>query len=774
MNYKKILESTSDIILTHHDREIAFYINPNLVRTLGYSTEVDYTHKDFLSWIHPDDIDSTLNNYSSHLRNREPFFQIEFRLKNVISNYLLLQANIKFVKNHERGETVAIITILDISFKHELESKVRSKESLLSSIFSAVPDIIFTFDIETLEVSYFNKSIPDFLGYPQHSGFSLKKFVATILPTRDKRQIYRELVYFKKISALRENVLKLLTFENKYNWYYIRSVPFKDYSTSKKVLVVGHNITSRKLTESKLSQESLLVYSIFENAPIPMAMFDKKGYLVKYNRARKELFNLPDQSFGIGRFNIYHSRFLNQANLLDYVSRVYAGEVVEINELALTKSEGEWNLTRELCINLIFYPVKNDSGVVEYVLSFITDITKVKDSEKTLLVKQKYLKAIVDIQNYFISINSYDYYDILPFIGETSGASRILAYSAQETNSQYLYLKAFWSRKRNIKRLNRLHIKLLIPKFSNLFHKQNPIRSRTFSKKRSGFCEKYTLTFSILNQGELTGMIIIEKVNVPWTDVEIDLLKLLTMSLSLFEERKSIEKALIITKEKYKQLAIENQGLLDVYKKEVESKAILLEDINHRVKNNLSSILGILEMESKRKFTESSSYESVFEDIKNRIRGISYIHNILYESKWERVPLHKIIHEIVKNTLDTFLDSRKVFFEYKDISNNVSLSSKQASAIGLVLGELVTNTMKYAFPFNKQNPQIQIFSELTENKLKVVYKDNGIGFPEDVIRKNRSNVGLKLLDMSVRLSLRGQYQFFNDSGGTVEISFTVS
>jgi len=199
------------------------------------------------------------------------------------------------------------------------------------------------------------------------------------------------------------------------------------------------------------------------------------------------------------------------------------------------------------------------------------------------------------------------------------------------------------------------------------------------------------------------------------------------------------------------------------YKKLEESnkqKAFLLKEIHHRVKNNLNIVASILGLE---KF--ESNIEEVHKLInqnKLRIESIAMVHEILYESSdLENIDFKTYISKLTTHILNT--ESHDENIELKLNIIKLSLSIEEMMQFGIIINELMTNSIKYAFPKKKGVISITLIQE--EHCYKLTYQDNGIG-----IQGIKQGFGSSLIEMSIQ-QLDGELTIINQNGLSHEICF---
>jgi two-component sensor histidine kinase len=207
-------------------------------------------------------------------------------------------------------------------------------------------------------------------------------------------------------------------------------------------------------------------------------------------------------------------------------------------------------------------------------------------------------------------------------------------------------------------------------------------------------------------------------------------------------------------------------------KKSLQEKEVLLKEIHHRVKNNLQVISSLLNLQSK-KIKDKEALEA-FSESCDRIRTMASIHNQLYR--------HENLAEINFGQYIEDLTSY-LFRSYKGKSNNIKLDIKVDDEIaldigtaipcGLIVNELVTNSLKYAFPETERGRIKIILDREAGGNLKLEVSDNGIGLGDDFSFDNRSTLGSRLVKRLVD-QLDGKIEFDSSNGAKFFITFPAS
>ncbi|MDD5757565.1 MAG: PAS domain S-box protein [Desulfobulbaceae bacterium] len=203
-----------------------------------------------------------------------------------------------------------------------------------------------------------------------------------------------------------------------------------------------------------------------------------------------------------------------------------------------------------------------------------------------------------------------------------------------------------------------------------------------------------------------------------------------------------------------------------------DTQAVLLREVNHRVKNNLTAIISMLHKEEDRALRDNQhEIKSRLSDIESRIEGLMTVHSLLSASEWQPLSLHTLCQEVAQRAAVCTDETQDVAL--KVANSDVLITSDQAHYLALVINELTTNTVKYAT--EKRNIcQITIDISRDDDIITLTYRDDGPGFPEAVIEEKplSKGIGFDLISGIIRKSLRGTLSLSNEAGGVARITFT--
>jgi PAS domain S-box-containing protein len=205
-------------------------------------------------------------------------------------------------------------------------------------------------------------------------------------------------------------------------------------------------------------------------------------------------------------------------------------------------------------------------------------------------------------------------------------------------------------------------------------------------------------------------------------------------------------------------------------KASLREKEVLLKEIHHRVKNNLQIISSLLNLQAD--YIKDSQALAIFKESQDRVRSMALIHEKLYQSKdLARVDFSEYIRSLAANLFRSYkANSDAIALEIN--VEDVSLGIDAAIPCGLIINELVSNSLKHAFPSGSQG-RINIDLKLDrEEKFTLVVGDDGVGFPEGFDFRNTESLGLQLVN-ALAEQLDGNIELSNGNGSQFRINFTV-
>lgn len=196
-------------------------------------------------------------------------------------------------------------------------------------------------------------------------------------------------------------------------------------------------------------------------------------------------------------------------------------------------------------------------------------------------------------------------------------------------------------------------------------------------------------------------------------------------------------------------------------------KETLVKEVHHRVKNNLQIISSILSLQKEQ--VDEPQFKDILQESRNRITAMSVIHESLYQGeRLDRLYLRSYIGELVRNLAYTYL-VRQGQIEIQLEVADVEMSLDQAIPFGLIVNELVSNALKYAFPDGKKGV-LKVVLQEGENSLGLVVCDDGVGLPANTDIRTSDSLGLQLV-CALTEQLDGCMEYSGQRGTRYLITF---
>jgi two-component sensor histidine kinase/PAS domain-containing protein len=200
----------------------------------------------------------------------------------------------------------------------------------------------------------------------------------------------------------------------------------------------------------------------------------------------------------------------------------------------------------------------------------------------------------------------------------------------------------------------------------------------------------------------------------------------------------------------------------EVKKKEKELliKSAVIQEIHHRVKNNLQTIASLLRLQSRR--TKSQEVKAALRESVNRISSISVVHEFLSQQDAEFID----VAEVARNILDLVIQNMlEPDFNLQTIFNGetVVFPSEQASSLALVINELIQNSIEHGF-VGRHEGIIGVDISTLEDEYKIEIYDNGIGMPPSFNPQLSNSLGLQIVRTLIESDVGGSFALYTDNG----------
>jgi|CZKP01.1.fsa_nt_gi PAS domain S-box-containing protein len=207
----------------------------------------------------------------------------------------------------------------------------------------------------------------------------------------------------------------------------------------------------------------------------------------------------------------------------------------------------------------------------------------------------------------------------------------------------------------------------------------------------------------------------------------------------------------------------------EIIRNDLIEKEMLTREIHHRSKNNLQVVSSLISL--KANVIEDVQVKNVLIDLTNKIQTIALIHKKLYQSKnLSTLDLKDYICDLLELIFSSLTDNSDKISLVMDL-DSIIVELDTALHCGLVVNELISNSLKYAFPNNRIGIIKVILKKLDEEMIELSVSDNGIGIPDGSDYMNQNTLGMQLINTIVEVQLMGEINSNSQNGMSYKILF---
>jgi PAS domain S-box-containing protein len=206
----------------------------------------------------------------------------------------------------------------------------------------------------------------------------------------------------------------------------------------------------------------------------------------------------------------------------------------------------------------------------------------------------------------------------------------------------------------------------------------------------------------------------------------------------------------------------------DALKSSLREKEVLIKEIHHRVKNNMQIISSLLNLQKQ--YVNDEEAVNVLKESQNRVKSMAMIHEKLYKSRnFSEINFADYIRSLVSDLFYSYgVDSNRI--RTIIVLDEVMMGLETAIPCGLIVSELVTNTLKYAFPHQEEGEFRIELHAYEDGFYELIISDNGVGIPENFDLDETETLGLQLVKSLVN-QLEGTVELIREGGTMFKIRF---
>ena len=542
-------------------------------------------------------------------------------------------------------------------------------------------------------------------------------------------------------------------------------------SGENEVLTMVRNITERKQADIALKESERKYRNLIEMAPDGIVTTDMKGFTTSCNTATLRLTGYSrDEYIGkhFTKLGVLRKRDIPKyAKLLESVLR---GKPSAPIEFPYHRKDGELRWGEA---HLALLEENGRKSGIQAILRDITDRKLAEEREKEYIHDLEFLsKTAME----FVESPSED--DIYQFIAEKLKelvGDSIVIICGFDSDSDSFYVRSVLGLGRHtrtvLKLLGQDSIEMSIKssdaaKFNLASGKLVSLPGDIYERSGGSIPKGVSRTLEkILNLGDI-------------------------YSMGFVTEGKPFGAAFICTRRDFE---LQNQDIVETFinqasmalqrrqaeehiKASLAEKVVLLKEIHHRVKNNLQIISSLLNLQSG--YISDEHTLQMFKESQNRVRSMALIHEKLYgSSDLARIDFADYIRDLANYLFRTYSSSSRGIKLGIDV-DDVLLDIDRAIPCGLIVNELVSNSLKHGFPSSEDRSKgeqsrneicVELHSDNHE-KLTLIISDNGVGFPKDLNFQKTESLGLQLVN-TLTDQLEGDIELDRRNGTAFKITF---
>ena len=640
---------------------------------------------------------------------------------------------------NEKGNPILVMG----SFEDNTEQKkaqiaIRESEAIFHALFAKNQASILLLDVNdpSLPIVDANDAAIRFYGYSREDLLKKTMMDLNTLPAEETRQ---------RISRNREQNKTIFEFQHRLANGEIRDVETYsgpiDVRGRKLVYVAVHDITERKRMQRELQQSEERYRALAENSPNAI-LVHSDNKIVYANQEAKKILGINEQNeiLNTDILNFVHQNFRDAFS--QRTDLLYKHKNVPLVEYQFLRSDGKV-IDVEIADALVYFHGKPASQIV------FRDISHRKRAERV----QQFL---VHISSAILSAESLD--DLFEVIHHELGKVMDTTnfYIALYDKSTEMIVSPYYRDEKNLNfkifPADKNLTAMVIKKASPLLISQRALKQMIANGKVEEIAEqpKVWLGVPLLAKNKVIGAIVVQSYHDKhaFKKDELEILKFISDQVGVSIERRQAE---------------------DEVRASLEEKTVLLKEIHHRVKNNLQVVSSLLYLQSQ--YVKDEQALRVFEESRHRVRSMSLVHEKLYQShNLAQVSFKNYIVDLARYLFRSYnADPFKIRLE-TDVAD-VVLSVDIAIPCGLLINELISNAIKYAFPDDRKGIIKVGLMQNRENRLyELTVQDDGIGIGDYLKAPTKSSLGLQLVDTLVD-QINGKMEIITHEGTTFIIRF---
>ena len=745
--YKFLTDNTKEIILILSKSGKILFANKSALGNFGYSEE-ELIGKSIIHFLAKGSIRKALYALAQEFLGR-PQPEMEIRAKTKSGEIRYLEVAEGSIPIYDKKKLIGVmINASDITERKQAYEELKNSEERLKILYEYAPDAYYLNDLKGNLIDG-NRVAEQLTGYKKDELIGKNFLKLKLLPPG---QIPKAASHLAKNALGQPSGPEEFVLNRKDGNQVSVEISTHPVKIKGKTLVLGlaRDITDRKKTEEELWKSEMIYRALFEHANDAVFLLNFDGAHTAANKKAADMLGYSIEeliSKSYKEIVVPHEHQYAREKLKGLLD----GKTFPLYERIFRKKDGT-----EFRVELNVSLVRDAENRPLFIQSIARDITERKRAEEAIKKRniqlelvhqvQKDIPLDMDIETILLSASE--------SVGKLFGFDKVSVNLYDEDTDKIEHVVGWNKSGTPTPRGHKQKIgEGLIGKAAQL---RETIVANDVSKEPS-----YVVYYQTKTKSELAIPLIVKNHMVGILDIQ-------DTEKNIF---KKDDVSTLQSIANYLAYIIEEKQAKEQIKASLNEKEVLLQEIHHRVKNNMQIISSLVKLQS-RHITDNDALET-FRSTQNRVRSMALIHERLYQSKdFARVDFDEYVRCLASNLFNAYTVAPgdiNLRINIKD----VLLDINTAIPCGLIINELVSNSLKHAFPNGKKG-EIQIFMHpLNKNDIELTVSDNGVGVPENVDFRNTESLGLHLVTILAEDQLHGEIKMERNEGTKFHIRLRI-
>jgi PAS domain S-box-containing protein len=755
--YASLFNRSLDCIYVHDFEGNFLDANTSALELLGYTRE-EIPHISFVHLLSPDQVEKAKNAVETIVREGSHSGLIEYRLQRKDGRFVDIETKATLIVH--KGKPHSIFGIArDITERKAAEAALSESEIRFRALIQNSSDIIRILDRDG-RITYESASAGRIQGYPP--GYMIGKDPLDYIHPEDLERVKIDLseVYGRMNNGI-PTEFRIRKADGEYLWVDSIGTNLLEVPGVNGVVVTTRPIQQRKQAEEEinktlrqLERSEALLRNVYDILPIGLWLADKTGKLYYGNTAGVKIWgaepHVPLEQYGVFKARRFPSGEEIGPDDWALAHTILKGVTIKDEMLEIDAFDDK----KKIILNYTA-PLYDAAGNIDGAIVVNQEITDKVHAEQALRENQSRLANAMDIAGlvnweYDVATGMFTFDDRFYALYETTAEREGGNLMPAET-----YMREFVypdDRPAVLASIQKI-LATADPAYTGqVEHRITP---------RDGSVRTIIARFSPI-MGPEGNVIRTLGANQDITDRKLMESEIRSLNTALEQRVKDRTDALSMANESLEEENARRIVAEENLQKSYDEKVLLLKEIHHRVKNNLQIIASLLNLQS-RYITDESTLAAIRES-QNRVKAMALVHEKLYRAEdIAHISLHEYIR-FLGTGLFQFYDAKARGIRFSLEVSDVNVDIDSAIPIGLIVNELISNSLKYAFPDGRTG-EIAISVKKEGHTLYIQYQDTGIGIPADMDWRNAPSLGLRLVNTLVD-QMNGMVEL-NRSNGTL-------